>query len=195
MNIFILPVKIYQYLRKSWIIKDYKSFDRSSGIHKSCIVKGKEHIEIGKDCNFGPNCIFTAYDYHFGQQIQSRLIFGDHVRITAGCRITCVSKIELGNDVLIGPDVMIIDHNHGMNPSIKGGYSPQPLSIGRVKIDDGVWIGQRVIILPDVTIGKHSIIGAGSVVTKDVPEYCIAVGNPAKVIKMYNFVTQKWERI
>ena len=84
---------------------------------------------------------------------------------------------------------MIIDHSHGNNvyrellihPAKRNLYSK-----GTIRIKDRVWIGEQVLILPDVTIGEGAVIGAGSVVTKDIPPYCVAVGNPAKVIKKYN---------
>ena len=64
-----------------------------------------------------------------------------------------------------------------------------------VHIGENVWVGAGTVIVPGVTIGKNSVIGAGSVVTKDIPDYSVAVGNPAKVIKRYDINKQKWIRI
>jgi len=64
-----------------------------------------------------------------------------------------------------------------------------------VKICENVWLGENAIILPGIEIGKNSVIGAGSVVTKNVPENCIVAGNPARIIKKYNFDNKKWEKI
>ena len=103
--------------------------------------------------------------------------------------------------MLIASKVFITDLEHG---SYKGDeYDSVPDSIVKdrdlsshdVIIEDNVWIGEMVSILPGVTIGKNSIIGSNSVVTKSIPENCIAVGNPAKIVKKYNYDTQKWERI
>lgn len=91
--------------------------------------------------------------------------------------------------------MFITDHNHGMNPTIDGGYSPQELMIRDVVIGNGCWIGQRCSVLSGVTIGEHSIIGANSVVTKSIPPYSIAVGSPAKIIKIWNFEKFEWEKI
>jgi acetyltransferase-like isoleucine patch superfamily enzyme len=66
---------------------------------------------------------------------------------------------------------------------------------GPVIIEDEVWIGNGACILPNVTIGKHSIIGSNAVVTKDIPPYCVAAGVPAKIIKQYNPQTEKWEKV
>ena len=94
---------------------------------------------------------------------------------------------------MVASNVFSIDYNHGLNP-LTISYLENPLIRG-VFVDDGVWIGNDVIVLPNVHIGKKSIIGAGSVVTKDIPEYCIAVGNPAKVVKTYDIKEKKWKQV
>lgn len=82
-----------------------------------------------------------------------------------------------------------------MNPESELPYMRQPLESKPVSIGDGCWIGEKVCILPGVTIGKKCIIGAGSVVIKSIPDYSIAAGNPAKVIKQYNFENHNWEKV
>ena len=90
--------------------------------------------------------------------------------------------LEIGNDVMMGPEVIIITSNHNHDdistPMRFQGYKIEPVIIG-----DDVWIGTRAIILPGKKIGKGAIIGAGAIVTKDVPDYAIVAGNPAKVLK------------
>ena len=70
----------------------------------------------------------------------------------------------------------------------------QKVTTQLITIDDNVWIGANCVVTAGVTIGKHSVIGADSVVTRDIPPYSVAGGNPAKVIKQYNFTTQLWEK-
>lgn len=200
MNIFKLTKKIYYYVKKSRFIAEFKRFDRSSGFGSigygdNCKIIGKENMCIGHNTWFGYGCELYAYNTHFFQQLNSELIIGDNVRSTARCRITCAGKITIGNNVLIAPEVFITDHNHGMDPTDERGYSPQPLKIANVIIEDGVWLGHRSTILPGVTIGKHSIIGANSVVTTNIPEYSMAVGVPARVIKKWNMKEKRWERV
>lgn len=101
-----------------------------------------------------------------------------------GVRCEINGEVEIGNNVMMGPDVIIYTQNHAFRNKkeliINQGYFlPQKVIIG-----DDVWIGRCVIILPGVHIGKGAVIGAGSVVAKDIPEYAIAVGNPV-VIKGY----------
>ena len=106
---------------------------------------------------------------------------GDNSLIGTNCQMP--NNLKIGNDVMIGPDVLFIGYNHNFDSleipmRLQGFIGDIPISIG-----DDVWIGARSIILPGVTIGKGSIIGAGSVVTKDVRPYSICAGNPARVIR------------
>ena len=108
--------------------------------------------------------------------------------------------MEIGNHVLIASRVFISDINHGNfreGEMFDLSVSPekQTLFFDPVRIEDNVWIGESVCILPGVTIGKHSVVGALSCVTKSIPPYSIAVGNPARVVKQYNFQTCSWERV
>lgn len=109
---------------------------------------------------------------------------GAYSGIGINCQIP--ANIKIGSDVMVGPDVLIIDQSHRFDSveipmRLQGDHAPAP-----VTIHDDVWIGARAIILPGVTISKGAIIGAGAVVTKDVPSYAICAGNPARVIKYRN---------
>lgn len=122
-------------------------------------------------------------------RIGNNCFFGYFLTLLAG------EDIVIGNDVLIASNVIVTSENHSVDPESEIPYMSQPLIGKKVTIGDGCWIGEKVIILPGVTIGEKSVIGGGSVVTKDVPSYAIAVGNPARVIKKYNFETHKWENV
>lgn len=119
---------------------------------------------------------------HFGWG--SEIIIGNDSRIGPNCQLP--SNIRIGADVMFGPDVLVVAQNHRYNSietpmRLQGNMPPYP-----VTIEDDVWVGARVIILPGITISKGAIIGAGAVVTKDVPSYAICAGNPARVIKYRN---------
>lgn len=101
---------------------------------------------------------------------------GKNVFINSGCCFQDQGGIEIGNGTLIGQQVVIATLNHGEEPMHRADMIPKSVHIG-----ENVWIGCKVTILPGVKIGDNSIIGAGAVVTKDIPANCIAVGNPAKV--------------
>lgn len=103
------------------------------------------------------------------------------------------NKIIIGKNVLIAQMVSIISDQYDyekVDSLIKKGQ----IKGRNIVIEDDVWIGAGSIILPGVNIGKHSVVGAGSVVTKSIPQYCVVVGNPAKIIKRYSSKLKKWFR-
>ena len=191
--------KIFIRVKKNIYKNKFKSFNISSsigsdGCGKDAIVEGADNISIGTNTVIGSGSEIIAINKHFNQVLTPDLKIGNHVRVTSKCRITCAGCISIEDDVLMGPEVFITDHGHGMNPVSKNGYSPQQLIVKNVTIKKGAWIGQRVCILPGTTVGMHSIIGAGSIVTKSIPDYCMAVGNPAKIIKRWDFNLKEWVR-
>lgn len=161
------------------------------------ILKEVNHIHpAGKLFIGGGSRLLCWTSYNSGidfQVLNPSLTIGTNFHATRNLTIQCAGKTVIGNDVLVASDVFIIDYNHGIDPS-SSSYLDNILDVSEVTIDDGVWIGNNVIILPGVHIGEKAIIGAGSVVTKDIPSYSIAVGNPAKVVKYYDLQTKEWCR-
>ena len=98
--------------------------------------------------------------------------------INSDCKFQDQGGIFIGDGVLIGHNVVLATLNHDMSPEKRRGMYPKPIKIGR-----NVWIGSNSTVLPDVTVGDNAVIGAGSVVTKDIPKNTVAAGNPARVIK------------
>lgn len=120
------------------------------------------------------------------------LIIGNNSRIGLGN--TIIGPVQIGNDVNIAQNVTISGLNHNyldVNKSI----TSQGVSTSQIIIEDDVWIGANSVILAGSNIGKHSIIAAGSIVTRPVPSFCIVAGNPARIIKQYNFDKKEWIRI
>lgn len=112
----------------------------------------------------------------------AKLKIGDNVSINRGCVINAAGGVTIFNDVLVGPGVVIYSQNHNYD-DINQKINKQGYNLSPVLIRENVWIGARVIILPGVKIGSNSIIGAGSVVTKNVESNVVVAGNPAKEIK------------
>lgn len=109
------------------------------------------------------------------------IVIGDDVHIARDCIIHAAYKITIGNGVTFGPRVLMLDHNHQFD-QLDISVMKQGLSGGAITIGSNSWIGGHAVILPNVRIGEGAIIGAGAVVTKDVPPYMIVGGVPAKVI-------------
>ena len=132
---------------------------------------------------------------------QPVLRIGRNVQLNDAVHIGAVESIEIGDHTLIASRVFISDHNHGNYDAGAPKFDPKVPPIYRalvskpIKIGCNVWIGEQVCILPGVTIGNGAIVGAGSIVTKDVPAQSIVVGNPAKVIRMFDENIGEWRRI
>ena len=160
-------------------------------------IRGKKYIKYGKNFTTGTGCRIEAYKFFSDSP---KLIIGNNVQINDYVHLACGQSLIIEDDVLIASKVYISDINHG-NYSGENQSFPEEKAKNRkifsktVKICENVWIGENAIILPGIEIGKNSIIGAGSVVTKNVPENCIVAGNPAKIIKKYNFGNKKWEKV
>ncbi len=104
---------------------------------------------------------------------------GRNVFINQGCRLDDIGGIEIGDDVMIGPGVRLITAGHPVDPSLRrSGIVAAP-----IRIERNVWIGAGAMILQGVTIGENSVIGAGAIVTRDVPRAVLAVGVPAEVVR------------
>lgn len=117
-----------------------------------------------------------------GSSFSSSVELGDNSGIGIRARIN--GKVVIGKDVMMGPDVCIYTKNHAFDRTDIPMNLQGVASEKQVTIDDDVWIGARVIILPGVHIGTGAVIGAGAVVTKDVPDYAVVGGNPARILKM-----------
>ena len=107
---------------------------------------------------------------------------GKNVFINAGCRFQDQGGIYIGDGTFIGHNVILATLNHDLNPNTRADMYPKPIHIGKK-----VWIGSGAIVLPGVSIGDNSVIAAGSVVTKNVPENVVYGGNPAKFVKKIEF--------
>jgi acetyltransferase-like isoleucine patch superfamily enzyme len=135
-------------------------------------------LENGGTARIGNKMILSN---HVLIQSNGELTIGNNLFVNAYSRIVCHSNISIGDNVTLASGVAILDHdhrfaNHG-SQRIADGYETAP-----VKIGSNVWIGDKVIVLKGVTIGNNVTVGAGSVVTRDIPDNSVAVGVPARVI-------------
>jgi maltose O-acetyltransferase len=140
---------------------------------------GRIYFRAGGDVEFGGvTLVGTVVPIEIVSHEGSHISIGEHTFINYGASITAYREVRIGRHCLLGHHLRIIDRNeYGIEQrEIASPAAP-------VLIEDHVWIGAHVIILPGVRIGRHSAIGAGSVVTKDVPANCLAVGNPARVLR------------
>lgn len=161
-------------------------------------IRNKKYIDFGENLTTGIGCRIETFPQTV---IANKLLkFGKNVQLNDYVHITAAHSVEIGNNVLMASKIYISDCTHGCYIGNEGDSDPmslpvdRPLSMKAVKIEDNVWLGEFVSVLPGVTIGKGTIVGANSVVSKSLPPYVIAVGSPAKPIKFYNFESKRWEK-
>lgn len=140
-----------------------------------------------RNCSIGSRSVVESFSVL--NNAVGDLHIGDHSRIGIGN--TIIGPVTIGNQVNIGQHVLISGLNHQYE-DVHRSIAEQGVSVAEVRIADDVWIGGNVVILSGIQIGEHAVIGAGSVVTKDVPAYSVVVGNPAKVVKVYDFNLNCW---
>ena len=150
-------------------------------------IYGQWNIAVGKKFSAGPNFWMEAIDRYGAQQFTPKITIGNNVSLQRNCHIGAIDSITIGNDVLMGSNILITDHSHGetskklleLHPSLRPLSSKGPVVIG-----DRVWIGDNVVILPGVTLGEGCVVGAGAVVTKSFSAYSMIGGNTAKLIRI-----------
>ena len=155
---------------------DYADTEQRKRIFHDLFGKMGEHVHIDIDfhCEYGKH-----------------IFIGDQVIINMNCTFLDDNIIKIGNNVLIAPNVQLYTATHPINANERfvndwdersGDLFFRTKALP-ITIEDNVWIGGGTIVLPGITIGRNSVIGAGSVVTKSIPTYSVAVGNPCRVIR------------
>lgn len=161
----------------------FKSIGKKSYFWKPLFLSGTQYMEIGKGVGILPHARVEVIDDWRGQRYASpRLVIGDNVYIGQNLHLTCVESVTIERDVVCSARVTILDNSHAMD-DLTASVMDQGLLTKPVKICEGAFIGINSTILPGVTVGKHAIVGANSVVTKDVPDYATVAGVPAREIK------------
>jgi acetyltransferase-like isoleucine patch superfamily enzyme len=162
-------------------------------------IRNKRYMKIGHGFTLGRNCRIEVESSHWksgGEKIC--LVIGKNVRINDYCHITSGESVVIEDDVLIASRVYISDLSHGAYGRGAVHNSPlippndRPFISYPVHIQRYVWLGEGVCVLPGVTIGEGTVVGANSVVSRSLPSYAIAVGIPAKVIKKFDFIINQW---
>jgi len=158
-------------------------------------IRFRFHLDIhrGQDISVGDDVFIDDYAEFY--VVGGKLEIGNRVVIGKMNRIGCQNHIIIEDDVIMAPHVHITDRDHefrDINTSIlkQGMRFKGPTIIGRE-----TWIGMFAQVMAGVKVGKHCVIGAGCIVTKDIPDYCVVVGNPAKIIRKYDEIKSEWVKV
>lgn len=182
-------------IREAYYKKKLGGYDQYFSIEKGVIINNPQCLFLGRGVGVGANTFFGPVTEYANIFYDPKIVIGKGTQIGKHCSIAAIDKVIIGENVLFAGYVHITDHSHGYEDITKP-IGPQRLICkGPVEIEDDCWLGFSCEILSGVHIGKHCIVAARAVVTKNVPAYSIVAGNPAKVIKKYNFHNQKWEKV
>jgi acetyltransferase-like isoleucine patch superfamily enzyme len=176
---------------KNWFL--FGSYGKDVYIESGVVINRPRFIHMGNHVRIKRN---TSINLHPKDKKSKEILLyiRDNVIISESCFISACNRIVIEENVGISPNVMIIDNSRKLG-DISRPSKEQDLKIGYVHIGADSWIAYGACILPNVTIGRHCIIGALSVVNCDIPSYSLAVGSPAKVVKRYDFDRGKWVKL
>lgn len=193
-NPFIVFIKTYELFLFLKLKRQFKNVGFGTKICKQIIITNKKRISLGKGVLIMPNGRIELITNYAGELFLPNLEIGNYSQIHQSSHITCAKSIKIGNNVTIVSNVTITDIIHPYEdidlPINQSKLKTFPVSIGNQS-----YIYNNSVILPGTRIGEHCIIGANSIVKGEIPDYSVAVGNPAKVIKKYNFETKIWEKV
>jgi acetyltransferase-like isoleucine patch superfamily enzyme len=169
-------------------------YGRNVYIHPGGRIVRPRFISVGDNVRIGKN---TDIYVHPKRQDSKEFVLkiGNNVHIGNYNIIGARNSVVLEENALLGPRVIIVDHSHHYEDVQVPVKSQAVTEGGHVRIERDCWIGANVFVFPNVTIGRHAIIGANSVVNGDIPPYSVAVGTPARVIKRYDFDLKQWVRV
>lgn len=190
--------QLHNYLYTGYTSRQFKSWGKHSLVQSGWReLQGPECIEVGDYCTFYPDVELTAWTTYKQQTFTPHITFGNGCTIRNRVQITAIHSIHIGDNLLTGNDVLISDNNHGHTDITDMHLRPQDRCLttkGGIRIGNNVWIGAKVAILGNVTIGDGAIIGSGSIITKDVPAYSVVIGNPAKIYKHFEDIYEQSEK-
>lgn len=180
---------MYYFLRRKKV-----NAKKSAYIKRPYAIAGGQYITVGEDVSIDAYAKLNCFDHYAGENYHPSVEIGDRVWSNRFLTILSAGKLRIGHDTFIGSHVLITNENHGIVPG-EISYGLQALTTSPVEIGHHCWIGDHSVILPGVTIGEYCVIGAGSVVTKSIPPFCIAVGNPARIVKHWSENEQCWVKV
>lgn len=170
----------------------FRKFHYSATV-KRCLMLTPRYISICKNVYVEKHCRIEAVTSYNGMKFQPSIVFEEGASVQQNLHLTCASQITIGRNTAIASNVSITDIHHPYE-DVNMPIEQQNIITKPVIIGSDCKIYNNSVILPGVHIGKHCTIGANSVVTHDIPDYSVAVGAPARVIKQYNFETKQWEK-
>ena len=178
-------------IRPRWWVRNFVNpFYHKRG--KNTRVFRRARVDTMPFASFEMGDNVTIEDFTFINNGMGPVKIGDWSFI--GAMNAIIGPVTIGKHIMTAQNVVMSGLNHGFE-SVSVGFRYQPCTTSEIVIGDGCWIGANVVITSGVKIGNYVVVAAGSVVTKDVPDYSIVAGNPARLLKQFNHATQQWDRV
>jgi acetyltransferase-like isoleucine patch superfamily enzyme len=176
------------------LASQFKEFGSGSRIAPPFRYYGLNQISLGEKVIINRDCWIQVLGGR-GDDVSTKIVIQSHAGIGMGATISAAQQVTIGEYVLLARNVYISDHGHAFKnldvPIMHQGVDGiAPVSIGR-----STWLGENAVVLPGVTIGQHCVIGANAVVNTSIPDFSVAVGAPARVVKQFDKNSGQWERI
>ncbi len=170
----------------------FKSVGKASKLDWPVKVYGAQHMSLGNRVHISWNSWLFCIERYADQRFKPQIIIEDEAYLGNGSHIVACRKVTIGANVMLGDYCYVSDNIHEYK-DISLPISENRMKVpGEVYIGSGSWLGDHVCVFGDVHIGKHCIVGANSVVMCSIPDYSVAVGAPARIVKRYNVRTQMW---
>lgn len=185
--------KLYNYINKWLMNTHFGKKGKRTTIKKPLLLSGKRNIFLGSDVRILNNARIETVDFWKNQKFTPCLKIGDRTTIEQNCHIVACGDLLIGEDCVFSADVYVSDCNHGLE--MGKNVLQNSLEYKHTSIGNGCFLGIGVKVLPGVTLGNYCVVGANSVVTKSFPSYSMVVGNPARLIKIYDVENKKWVKI
>lgn len=159
----------------------FAEFGKGSMIEPPIRLDRTHRIAIGADVYIGAGCWLQA----LGEEGEVAIEIGDGCSLAGNCTITAAESVRIADRVLFARNVYISDHSHRFDDTSRAVLDQGISGILPVEVCEGAWLAQNVVVLPGVRIGRGAVVGANSVVRDDVPDYALAVGAPARVVREF----------
>ena len=199
------PLEALQYLFCKLNSKIISRYLKRSGsklyISLGSTIRGGKYIEIGRNFYAGRGFWIECVGTYHNKKHCPKITIGDNCSVSNYVHITACCDISIGANVLIGSKVLITDHSHGQysgdeqsSPATAPALRPLFAKGSNITIEDNVWLCDNVVILSGVKIGHGTIVSANSVVSDNVPSFCIVGGTPAKVLRRFDCKSNAWRK-
>lgn len=193
-RILIVLENILNEIKSKAVLSKFKSVGKDNYLQWPIKIDNARYITLGNNVKISWHGWLLCIDRYGDRFFEPQIIIHDNTYIGNACHIVACRKVEVGKSVMLADKCYLSDNLHAYE-DITVPIIHNPMEVpGEIVIGDHSWLGENVCVFGNVKIGKHCVVGAGSVVLQSIPDYSVAVGSPARIIKRYNPETRNWQK-